>query len=196
MRAVTAIFAIVVLAVGIAIALRRRTALHSGAGPEYDRLEREMGPRRAQSEFAKRRQRVDSRDIKTLSDERRAAYESQWTAAQERFIESPREATRSAASLVTAVAAERGYPVGDDSQFLTDLSVYHGRPLDGYRHARRLTEQAELAETEQLRQAVLEYRAMFQDLLGSDDDSTSQPRTPGKLAAARPGAMRGDDETL
>jgi hypothetical protein len=180
------IIAIVVIAAAIAIALRRRMALHSEAGPEYDRLEREMGPRRAKSEFAKRRQRVDGLDIKPLSDERRTAYDAQWTAAKERFIESPPEAARSASSLVIAVAADRGYPVDDDSQLLTDLSVYHGRPLDGYRQARRITEQAEVAETEQLRQAVLEYRAMFQDLLGSTDD-TNQPRATGKLAAASPG---------
>jgi hypothetical protein len=180
------IIAIVIIAVAAAIALRRRTALRKEAGPEYDRLEREIGPRRAKSEFAKRRQRVDGFELKPLSDERRAAYEAQWTAAQEQFIESPLEATRSAASLVTAVAAEEGYPVDDDSQLLTDLSVYHGRPLDGYRQARRLTEQAEQAETEQLRQAVLEYRAMFQDLLGPADDDTNQPKTASMLAAAKP----------
>lgn len=182
-----AILAIVVIAAVMAIALRRRAALPSGAGPEYDRLEREMGPRRAQAELAQRKQRVDGLGIRSLSHERRVAYEAQWTAAQERFIESPREATQSAASLVTAVAAEEGYPVDDDRQLLTDLSVYHGRPLDGYRQARGLTEQAELAETEQLRQAVLEYRAMFQDLLGTADDNTSQPKTASKLAVTRPG---------
>jgi hypothetical protein len=179
------IIAIIVLAVVAAIAMRRRTALHKEAGPEYDRLAKEIGPRQAQAEFAKRRQRVDGFELKQLSAERRGAYETQWTAAQERFIESPLEATQNAASLVTAVAAEEGYPVDDDSQLITDLSVYHGRPLDGYRHACRLTDQAELAETEQMRQAVLEYRAMFQDLLGSTDDDTNQ--TSGKLAAARPG---------
>lgn len=181
------IIAIVVIAGAVVIALRHRVALPEQAGPEYGRLEREMGSRRARSEFAKRRQRVDGLGIKTLSDERRTAYEAQWAAAQERFIESPLEAARSAASLVIAVAADRGYPVDDDSQLLTDLSVYHGRPLNGYRQARRITEQAEVAETEQLRQAVLEHRAMFQDLLGCTDDNTSQPRTAGKLAAARPG---------
>jgi hypothetical protein len=180
------IIAIVVIAAVAVIARRRRTALPAGAGPEYDRLEREMGPRQARSEFAKRQQRVDGLDIKTLSGARRAAYEAQWSAAQEQFIESPRGATQSAASLVTAVAAEEGYPVDDDSQLLTDLSVYHGRPLDGYRQARRLTEQAEQAETEQLRQAVLEYRAMFQDLLGPADDDTNQPKTASMLAAAKP----------
>jgi hypothetical protein len=181
------IIVIVVIAVALAVALmRRRTALREGSGPEYDRLKSEMGPRRAKAEFGKRRQHVAGLEIKSLSDERRSAYESQWTAAQEQFIESPLGATRSAASLVTAVAAERGYPVDNDSQLLTDLSVYHGRPLDGYREARTLTKQGEVAETEQLRQAVLEYRAMFQDLLESTDDDTN-PRATKNLAAARPG---------
>ncbi len=182
------IIVIVVIAIALAVALmRRRTALHAGAGPEYDRLEREMGPRKAKTEFARRRQHVDGLGIKSLSDERRAAYEAQWTTAQEQFIENPLEATRSAASLVTAVAAERGYPVDDDSQFLTDLSVYHGSPLDGYRQARALTGQGGSVETEQLRQAVIEHRAMFQDLLDSSDDDTRQSQTTKNLATSRPG---------
>ncbi len=181
------IIMIVVVAVVLAVALMRRRAAYQATGPEYDRLRREMGPRRAKAEFARRRQRVAGLGIKPLGDNRRAAYEAQWTATQEDFIESPSKATRSAGSLVTAVAAERGYPVDDENQFLTDLSVYHGRPLDGYRQARKLTEQADVVNTELLRKAVLHHRAMFQDLLESTDDSSDQPQTTKNMAAARPG---------
>jgi hypothetical protein len=182
-----AVIAVIVVAASLVIALmRRKTTLRKQSGPEYDRLVREMGPRRAKTEFAQRQHRVAGLDIKPLTAERRAAYDDQWTTAQERFIDSPLEAVRSAGGLVTAVASERGYPVDDESQLLTDLSVYHGQPLDGYRRARRIAEQGEVAATEQLRQALLDQRAMFQDLLGPASDDTDNTQTPKNLAAARP----------
>ena len=180
---------VIVFAVGaLSVAMMtRRMSPRRQAGPEYDRLVREMGTRRARSEFAKRRQRVDGLAIKSLTPEQRDAYEDQWTAAQARFIDSPPEAVRTATELVASVAADRGYPVGDDSQLLTDLSVYHGRRLDGYRRARRIAEQAEMAATEQLRQALLDQRALFRDLLESAEYDAGSPRTPRKLALAWPG---------
>jgi hypothetical protein len=181
------VIVIIIIAASIIIAMMmRRTTLRKQAGPEYDRLVDEMGPKRAKSEFAQRQHRVDGLDIKPLSAEQRTAYEHQWTSAQERFIDNPQEAVRSAGSLITAVAAERGYPVEDDSQLLSDLSVYHGQPLDGYRRARLIAKQGELAATEQLRQALLDDRAMFQDLLGTADDDTDNPQPRNNLAAARP----------
>jgi hypothetical protein len=180
---------VVLVALAIALTMRQR-AQRKQVGPEYDRLVREMGPRRAKSEFAKRRQHVAELDIKPLSAERRTAYDTQWLSAQERFIDSPLEAVRSAAGLVTAVASDRGYPVDDDSQLLTDLSVNYGGQLDGYRRARRITEQAEVAETEQLRQALLDHRAMFIELLGPADDGPESTRTSQKLVAARPDSER------
>ena len=130
---------------------------------------REIGPRRAKAEFAKRQKRVDGLDLKPLSPEQRAAYEARWEAAQEQFIDSPRQATQTAAELVTAVAAEVGYPIDDREQLLADLSVRHGRYLDGYRTARRTTDQEQGGATEEFRQALLDYRALFNDLLGTPD---------------------------
>lgn len=182
------VIVIVAVAASLVIALlMRKTTLRKQAGPEYDRLVREMGPRRAKSEFAQRQHRVDGLEIKPLSAERRAGYEAQWTTAQERFIDSPPEAVRTASVLITSVAADRGYQVDNENQLLTDLSVYHGRPLDGYRRARRIAEQAEVAATEQLRQALLDQRAMFKDLVGAAADDTDNARTPKNLAAAGPG---------
>ena len=109
-------------------------------GAEYDRLAGEVGPRKAQAEFAKRRQRVDGLGLRSLSDERRAAYTSQWEVAQEQFIDSPAQSVRAAAAMIAAVTADRGYDVTNHERLLTDLSVYHGRYLDGYRqraHYRR-----------------------------------------------------------
>ncbi len=134
---------LVVVAVAAAVVsmrMRRRAAERSLVGPEYDRLADEVGPRKAKAEFEKRRQRVDGLGIRSLSAERRTAYAGQWDAAQEQFVDSPAQAVSAAAALVTAVAVDRGYEVTDHDQLMTDLSVYHGRHLDGYRNARQTTE--------------------------------------------------------
>jgi hypothetical protein len=160
----------VVIAVGGALYVRY-TSQKRQFGPEYDQLASEIGPRRAKAEFAKRQKRVDGLDLRRLSAEQRAAYKARWEAAQEQFIDSPRQATRTAAELVTAVTAEVGYPVDDEAQLLADLSVRHGRYLDGYRTARRATDQAQEGATEEFRQALLDYRALFNDLLGRTADT-------------------------
>lgn len=170
------VIVLVVVALGAALAstaARRRATRERQGGAEFGRLARKRGPRRARAEFASRRRRVDGMGIKPLSGERRSAYERQWTAAQERFIDSPAQAATTAAGLVTAVAAERGYDVSDSGQLLADLSVYHGRYLDRYRRATRATERAASAATEDLRQALLDHRALFQDLLAGPAGSSS-----------------------
>lgn len=169
---------LVVAAIAASSLTRRKAAERNNYGPEYDRLAEEVGPRKASAEFAKRRQRVDSLHLKPLSEERRTGYASQWEAAQEEFVDQPAQAVRTAGSLVTAVAGDRGYEAGNHDQFLTDLSVHHGRYLDGYRHARQVTEQAGQASTEDQRQALLDYRGIFFDLL--------EPSGNGHVPAPRP----------
>lgn len=188
------IILIVVILVIVAVAaavmsmrMRRRMAERSLVGPEYDRLADEVGPRRAKAEIEKRRRRVDELGIRSLSAERRSAYAGQWDAAQEQFIDSPGRAVSGAAALITAVAVDRGYEVTDHDQFMTDLSVFHGRHLDGYRNARRVTERAEQATTEALRRAMLSYRGMFFDLIGSSDGGSLAPAAqPGTLPEQSP----------
>ena len=129
----TIVLIIVLVLVVIVVAgalFARQTAQRRQFGPEYEQLAREVGPRRAKAEFAKRQRRVDGLDLKPLSAEQRAAYGARWEAAQEQFIDSPSQATQTAAELVTAVAAEVGYPIDDQEQLLADLSVRHGRYLE------------------------------------------------------------------
>lgn len=164
---------LVILAVAAAAAsmrINRRRIEHHNYGPEYDRLVREVGPRKADAEFARRRQRVDGLGIRSLSDERRTAFSRQWDAAQEQFIDSPAQSVDAADSLVKAVAAERGYQTADDGQFLADLSVYHGRHLDGYRGARQTAGRTGQVTTEGRRRALLAYRTLFFDLLELPDN--------------------------
>jgi len=123
------------------------------------------------------RRRVARLDLRPLTAEQRGKYCREWTSAQEMFVDSPAQAAEAAGALVTAVAADRGYPVGDHDQLLSDLSVHHARRLGGYRRARQTT-QSGAAKTEELRQAMLAYRALFRDLLGPLVSAT------GELAGA------------
>jgi hypothetical protein len=146
-------------------------------GPEYSRLAAEVGTRQANAEYDKRRHRVDGLGVKPLSPERRTLYSAQWDAAQEAFIDRPAEAVWTAAELVTAVAADRGYDVADPGQLVVDLSVYYGNQLDGYRSALAVTDAGDDTATEKLRQALLGHRAMFRELaqVSNGDAVTARP---------------------
>jgi flagellar basal body-associated protein FliL len=188
---------LVILAVAAAAAsflIRRKTIERDQFGPEYERLAKEIGARKAKAEFARRRQRVDGLGIASLSDEKRSAYARRWDAAQERFIDSPAQAVNMADSLVTAVAAERGYQAADDEVLLEDLSVYHGRHLDGYRAARLTNGRAaQGVTTEGRRRALLAYRALFFDMLEMPGDGLARAalrRAPDRTGADRTGADR------
>jgi hypothetical protein len=169
------VIVLVVIAVGGAL-IARQTSQRRQFGPEYDQLVKEVGPRQARAEFTKRQKRVAGLDLKTLSPEQRAAYESRWEAAQEQFIDNPRQATQTAAGLVTAVAAEIGYPIDNREQLMADLSVHHGKYLDGYRGAVRTTDSAQDGATEEFRQALLDYRTLFNDLIGASEADDGQTR--------------------
>jgi hypothetical protein len=120
------------------------------------------------------RRRVARLDLRPLTAEQRGKYCREWTSAQEMFVDSPAQAAEAAGALVTAVAADRGYPADDHEQLLSDLSVHHARLLTGYRRARQTT-QSGAAKTEELRQAMLAYRALFRDLLGPLVSGADQP---------------------
>jgi hypothetical protein len=186
---------LVILAVVAAVATRmmRRSAERRSLGPEYSRLADEVGARKANAEYDKRRRRVEGLGITPLSEERRTLYSSQWLAAQETFIDNPVESVRSAAALVTATAADRGYEVTDADQLQTDLSVHYGSQLNGYRNALAVTNGTGDIATEKLRQALLDYRAMFRELaeIGDDGDETvattaAQGTTPDPVTPAEP----------
>jgi hypothetical protein len=175
------VFVLVAAAAALAGALVLRVArFRHQFGPEYNRLVHEVGVRRAQAELAGRRRRVAGLGLRPLTAEQRARYSGEWTAAQERFVDSPAEAVEAASQLVSAVATDRGYQVGDATQLVKDLSVHHARRLDGYRRATQAAEQAATAQTEELRQALLGYRALFRDLLAATSPGRARPlASPG-----------------
>jgi hypothetical protein len=194
--------ALVILVIGTITAMRRRQ-LRQRFGPEYDRVASEMrSQRKADAELAERERRVRSLDTHPLDETIRVKYAAEWTAIQERFVDQPEQAVTQARMLVTSVMKDRGYPTEDHDQILADLSVEHAGTLDHFRAANQISMQAEegTAGTENLRLAMLHYRALFSDLLGqpSQAQQSGPPPTapteppPGPAPAAAPGARATD----
>ncbi len=170
-----AIIVVAVLVIGTA-AIRRRRRLQQRFGPEYDRLAGERDSRRtAESELAGRERRVRGLDIQPLTDSARAAYALQWAAIQEKFVDTPQDAVASSQLLVVAVMSELGYPAEHPDQMLADLSVEHATTLDRYRAAELTSRNAATgtASTEDLRIAMIDYRALFLDLVGETAEAGS-----------------------
>jgi len=166
--AIIVVIALVLLALG-AISVARRRKLQQKFGPEYDRVVGETrSHRKADAELAERERRVRGLDIHPLDETVRVRYAGEWTAIQELFVDQPHQAVTQAGMLVTSVMKDRGYPTEDYEQILSDLSVDHANTLDHYRQAHQVSLRAEAgaASTEQLRLAMLHYRALFADLLG------------------------------
>jgi hypothetical protein len=187
----TAIVVVVVIVVIVAVAAvalsTRRRRLQQRFGPEYDRaVEEQSSKLRAEAELTDRQRRVRKLDIKPLSDEARARYTAQWQTIQEQFVDAPQSAVTDAYALVTTVMQERGYPTEDDEQVLADLSVEHAQTVGHFRDARAVTMTAAAgdAATEDLRQALIHYRALFSDLLGTD--VTADRQTAAVTAATVP----------
>lgn len=165
--AIVVVAAIVVLIVKA----RQRRHLREQFGSEYDRaLEHGESRRAAERELAEREKRHAELDIKPLSDGERERHASQWALIQERFVDSPSSAVVEADRLVTVVMGERGYPTEGYQQQVTDLSVRHASTLDHYREAHEIKTRHDESEasTEELREAMVHYRSLFEDLLDTD----------------------------
>lgn len=161
----------VVVAVVAATQQQRRGRLRDTFGPEYDREVNERGDRRqAERELSGRLERRRQYDIRPLSPEQRERYMVSWSNVQAHFVDAPHAAVQEADTLITALMRERGYPMADFDQRAADLSVEHGQVIDNYRTAHEISQRsaAGSASTEDLRQAMVHYRALFSDLLGAD----------------------------
>ena len=175
--ALLALIGLTLLGVIVAAAIahtrsRRRAALREHFGPEYARAVVQYGTEaKARHELRAREKRVKKLNIRLLSADQCQRFGSAWKAVQERFVDDPHGAVVEANGLVKDVMRIRGYPIGDFDQRLADLSVEHGNVLDHYRAARNLAlaDAGGDASTEDLRQAMVHYRALFNDLLQAQE---------------------------
>ncbi len=178
------ILVLVLLAVAAIVAAlmaqaKKRKHLQSRFGPEYDRTVEGSGKRReAERELAEREERRRSLDIRPLPEQDRLAFADRWRSTQADFVDHPEMAVRQADLLVAEVMGKRGYPVGDFDQMSRDVSVDHAHVVDEYRAAHDISElnDRKQASTEQLRQAMVHYRALFTDLL--EDGASSSGSAP------------------
>ena len=168
---------VVVIAVGVLLFIQRRrsAALQKKFGLEYQRAVGEFGDeRKAEAELAAHEKRVRSLNIRALTPEEQARFAESWKKAQARFVDEPSQAAADADVLVKELMQTRGYPVGDFEQRAADVSVDHPHVVSNYRAAREiaLRNNAGQATTEDIRQAMVHYRSLFEELL-----ETAQPAT-------------------
>jgi hypothetical protein len=165
---------LVLVIVGAVFALivarrRRSEQLHDQLGPEYDRTVQAMGgEKKAKTELEERRKHVEALDIRSLSVGERERFSADWKAVQSKFVDEPGQAIVDADHLIMQVMQTRGYPVSDFEQRAADISVKYPALVSNYRAAREIADKNEQhqADTEELRQAMIYYRSLFEELLG------------------------------
>jgi hypothetical protein len=169
------VIVVVVLVVAGAAALvlqRQKTRqLRAHFGPEYDRSVQSLGDRRrAEAELGRREERVAHLEIRPLSAKDRDQFADAWRTVQAQFVDDPPGAIMGADRLVTEVMRVRGYPVSDFEQRAADISVDHPRVVEHYRAAYAIARRSDRGEasTEDLRQAMVHYRALFENLLETE----------------------------
>jgi hypothetical protein len=167
--AVIVIVVLVVIAVVVAVqAKRRKAALQQRFGKEYDRTVRERrSEREALAELENRQKRVEKFNIRALTAAERDRYAAEWRAVQSRFVDDPKGAVIGADDTVAALMETRGYPMVEFEQRAADVSVDHPQVVENYRAAHEIAgrQRQGRASTEDLRQAMIYYRSLFEDLL-------------------------------
>jgi len=185
---------VVVAALAFVFSRQRRTArLRDQFGPEYDRTVAETGSRQAaEAELEDRRHRLEKLEIAPLDSAARQRYLEQWHLVQAQFVDSPTEATRAADRLINQVMRDRGYPVEEFEQRAADISVDHAQVVDDYRAAHAVAEANERSEasTEDLRQALVHFRSLFEDLLDVPDADRAHAYNQAEHEAEAVGAAQ------
>jgi FtsZ-interacting cell division protein ZipA len=177
---VVVVLLVAIVVAGLYVGRQRRTQrLRERFGPEYDRTVSEKGGRQeAESELASRERRHRKLDLRPLDPDAADRYRSEWRQTQSDFVDSPSTAIHDADRLITRVMRDRGYPMDNFDQRSDDLSVDHPEVVNDYRYAHRVSvaHREGAATTEQLREAMVRYRALFDRLISTDDESAKETR--------------------
>ena len=172
--AVVLVLVIIGAILGLVFARRRRSErFHDQFGPEYDHTVQAMGgEKKAQTELEERRKHVEALDIRPLSVSERGRYLADWAAVQSKFVDDPGQAIVDADRLIMQVMQMRAYPVSDFEQRAADISISYPALVSNYRAAREIAVKNEQhqADTEELRQAMIHYRSLFEELLEKEAD--------------------------
>ena len=176
--------AIILIALGYFAARQRRTRdLRTRFGPEYDRVAHGQNRREAENQLAMREHRARKLELRPLSQQEQMRLTESWSAIQRRFVDAPGDSVREAHVLLEEVMRLRGYPTQSFNDEVELLSVDHPDAVQHFRAAYELADQRSggSGDTEQNRQAMIHYRALFEDLLEVDEDDL---RTTAPYAGA------------
>jgi len=168
--AAVAIVLAIALIVWLSFLVGRSRRLKKKFGPEYDYAVNKMGDRRAaETNLNERLKRVNNLEIHELDDQKVKYYHNEWIDIQAEFVDDPVQSIHRANQLITEVMIARGFPVADFNQRSADLSVLYPEFVPKYREANTIAmkNQDGGASTEELRQAILDYHSLFDELLGS-----------------------------
>lgn len=163
---------VLIIVLGIALSLRKRrkntAELRNRFGSEYDRAVLDHGSEhKAEVKLAARETRVENLKIRELGATERERFIADWQTVQSRFVDHPKGAVTEADELISSLMQARGYPVADFDQRAADISVNHPRVVEYYRSAHSVAVRLSGAEatTEDLRTAMIQYRALFDELV-------------------------------
>jgi hypothetical protein len=170
--------AVILIGLGVWYFASRKTTerLRERFGPEYDKtVSAHHNQQRAEAELSKREERVRKFNIVALPRDERVRYQENWLLVQSRFVDQPESALAEANSLVREVMQRCGYPLTDFEQSAADISVDHPHVVENFRAATRIAERSKTsaASTEELRQAIIHSRALFDDLLQTEEADVS-----------------------
>jgi hypothetical protein len=169
---VIAVVALILIGVvAWAVSQRRTARLRRQFGGEYDRtVDRSENRRQAEVDLRDRTRQRNRLEIRPLSPAARDRYVTSWQSIQQRFVDQPVQAVADADALLTTVMSERGYP-DDFEQHVAVVSVDHPTVVENYRMAHAVRDRAFAGETttEDLREALVHYRSLFEELLETDD---------------------------
>jgi hypothetical protein len=185
MVASIAIIFAIVLAVLFSIRNKRSKNLQEKFGPEYDLAMAKDGNKRSnEKELSGRVKHVTGLTIHDLNSAEKVQYQSEWLKVQSDFVDVPAKAVGDANRLITEVMIARGFPVNDFDQRAADVSVLYPDFVANYRKANAITEKTKdnKASTEELRQAVVSYRSLFQELLGTPEVKVVEPEKEAVLS--------------
>jgi hypothetical protein len=188
--AVVVIAIILLLALRVVMSRRRSDQLREKFGLEYDLVVEQVGGRRpAESQLKEREKRVEDLDIHPLPDDDRQRFAQSWQTVQSEFLDDPAVAVTHAERLIADVMEASGYPAGNFERRVADISVNHSGAVENYRAAHEIAVRHVQgdADTEDLRQAMVHYRALFGDLLKVPDGETVEaPRGLLKQRSSTP----------
>ena len=179
MLVILAIVVVVLIALGLFMLIRQRRSqnLRQQFGPEYKHAVKQYGdPSKAEAELAAREKRVHKLEIRALAPEEHSRFADAWRKAQTRFVDEPSKAVGEANGLIKEVMQTRGYPVGDFEQRTADISVDHPNVVTNYRAAHYIASRNNKGEatTEDLRQAMVHYRSLFEELLDTTEPAKKE----------------------